>query len=191
MVQTSSKSLTLEEFLKLPETKPASEYINGETIQKPMPKTRHSRLQGKLTSTINGVVEEKRLAYAFPELRCTFGGRSVVPDVTVLVWERIEFNDQGEPVDDVFIAPDWTIEILSPEQSSNRVTGNILHCLKHGTQLGWLIDPDDRSVLIFLPNQQPELCQGSDRLVVLDGVDLQLTAEQLFAWLRMNDTLTD
>lgn len=190
MVQTSSKSLTLEEFLKLPETKPASEYINGETIQKPMPKTRHSRLQGKLTSTINGVVEEKRLAYAFPELRCTFGGRSVVPDVTVLVWERIEFNDQGEPVDDVFIAPDWTIEILSPEQSSNRVTGNILHCLKHGSQLGWLIDPDDRSVLIFLPNQQPELCQGSDHLVVLDGVDLQLTAEQIFAWLRMNDTLT-
>ncbi len=171
MVQTSSKSLTLEEFLKLPETKPASEYINGETIQKPMPKTRHSRLQGKLTSTINGVVEEKRLAYAFPELRCTFGGRSVVPDVTVLVWERIEFNDQGEPVDDVFIAPDWTIEILSPEQSSNRVTGNILHCLKHGSQIGWLIDPDDRSVLIFLPNQQPELCQGS----------LEITYIQIFA----------
>ena len=190
MVQTSSKSLTLEEFLKLPETKPASEYINGQTIQKPMPKTRHSRLQGKLTSTINGVVEEQRLAYAFSELRCTFGGRSVVPDVTVLVWERIEFNDQGEPVDDVFIAPDWTIEILSPEQSSNRVTGNILHCLNHGCQLGWLIEPDDRSVLIFLPNQQPELCQGSDHLAVLDSVDLQLTAEQIFAWLRMNDTLT-
>jgi len=108
----------------------------------------------------------------------------------MLVWERIEFNDQGEPVDDVFIAPDWTIEILSPEQSSNRVTGNILHCLNHGSQLGWLIDPDDRSVLIFLPNQQPELCQGSDHLAVLDSVDLQLTAEQLFAWLRMNDTLT-
>lgn len=187
MVQTSSKSLTLEEFLKLPETKPASEYINGETIQKPMPKTRHSRLQGKLTSTINGVVEDRRVAYAFPELRCTFGGRSVVPDVTVLVWERIEFNDRGEPVDDVFIAPDWTIEILSPEQSSNRVTGNILHCLKHGSQLGWLIDPDDRSVLIFLPNQQPELCQGSDHLAVLDSIDLQLTAEQIFTWLRMND----
>jgi Uma2 family endonuclease len=37
--------LTLEEFLKLPETKPASEYIEGEIIQKPMPKIKHSRLQ--------------------------------------------------------------------------------------------------------------------------------------------------
>ncbi|MFE1748341.1 Uma2 family endonuclease [Coleofasciculus sp. H7-2] len=185
MVQISSKSITLEEFLKLPETKPATEYINGEVIQKPMPKTRHSRLQEKLTGTINGVVEEQRIAYAFPELRCTFGGRSIVPDVAVLRWNRIEFNDEGEPVDDVFIAPDWAIEILSPEPSSNRVTGNILHCLKHGSQLGWLIDPSDRSVLIFLPNQQPELYQGSDRLAVLDGIDLELTAEQIFGWLRM------
>lgn len=184
MVQSSAKTLTLKEFLKLPETKPATEYVNGEVSQKPMPKTRHSRLQAKLTSTINDVAEDQKIAYAFPELRCSFGGRSLVPDVAILRWSQIEFNDDGEPVDDVFIAPDWIIEILSP-QSSNRVTGNILHCLKHGTQLGWLIDPDDRSVLIFLPNQQPELCQGSNSLVVLDGIDLQLTAEQIFNWLRM------
>jgi hypothetical protein len=30
MVQTPSKPLTLEEFLQLPETKPASEFINGQ-----------------------------------------------------------------------------------------------------------------------------------------------------------------
>jgi Uma2 family endonuclease len=186
MVQISFKALTLEEFLKLPETKPACEYINGSVIQKPMPKTRHSRLQGKLTSRINVVVEDTQIAYAFPELRCTFGGQSIVPDIAVLRWNRIEFNEDGEPVDDVFVAPDWTIEILSPNQSSNRVTGNILHCLKHGSQLGWLIDPDDRSVLIFLPNQQPELYQESDRLRVLDGINLQLTAEQIFSWLKMS-----
>lgn len=46
-------SITLEEFLQLPETKPAREYINGEIIQKPMPKGRHSRLQGKLCAAIN------------------------------------------------------------------------------------------------------------------------------------------
>jgi Uma2 family endonuclease len=185
MVQAFSQPLTLEEFLKLPETKPASEFIDGKIIQKPMPKTRHSRLQGKLTSTINHIVEERQIAYAFPELHCTFGGQSIVPDIAILRWNRIEFDRDGEPVDDILIAPDWTIEILSPEQSSNRVTGKILHCLRHGSQLGWLIDPGDRSVLIFLPNQQPELCQGRDRLAVLDDIDLQLTAEQIFNWLRM------
>ncbi|MBN3880320.1 Uma2 family endonuclease, partial [Nostoc sp. JL23] len=63
-----TQPLTLEEFLKLPETKPASEYINGEIIQKPMPKGRHSRLQGKLCAVINEVTENQKIAYAFPEL---------------------------------------------------------------------------------------------------------------------------
>lgn len=48
MVQTPSKPLTLEEFLKLPETKPASEYVEGEIIQKPMLQGEHSTIQGEL-----------------------------------------------------------------------------------------------------------------------------------------------
>ncbi|HEY9861627.1 MAG TPA: Uma2 family endonuclease [Candidatus Obscuribacterales bacterium] len=185
MTVAKPTSVTLEEFLALPETKPASEYIDGEVIQKPMPKARHSRLQGKLTDAINRVAEEQRIAYAFPELRCTFAGRSIVPDSAVLRWEQIQFNEDGEPVDDVCVAPAWTIEILSPEQSPNRVTGSILHCLKQGCELGWLVDPGDRSILVFLPQQQPELRHGNDALTVLDGVELQLTAEQIFSWLTM------
>jgi Uma2 family endonuclease len=181
----TKSSLALENFLKLPETEPASEYIDGKIVQKPMPKTRHSRLQAKLVTNINQVVEDKEIAYAFPELRCTFQGRSIVPDVVVLRWENICFDDNGEPVDDVLIPPDWTIEILSPEQSSNKVTGNILHCLKNGCLLGWLLDPDDRSILVFKPNQQPEFFQGQDILPVLNGIELKLTVEQVFDWLKM------
>ncbi|WP_118169167.1 Uma2 family endonuclease [Nostoc sphaeroides] len=57
MSVAKSASLTLEEFLKLPETKPASLYIDGEIILKPMPKTRHSRLQAKLIDGINDVLD--------------------------------------------------------------------------------------------------------------------------------------
>lgn len=42
MVQTPAKPLTLDEFLKLPETKPASEFIDGQIIQKAMPQGKHS-----------------------------------------------------------------------------------------------------------------------------------------------------
>jgi Uma2 family endonuclease len=185
MVQTPSKTLTLEEFLKLPETKPASEYIDGKIVQKPMPKARHSRLQGQLINAINSVDEARQVVYAFPELRCTFGERSIVPDVAVLRWKHLQFDENGELIDDVLIAPDWTIEILSPDQSSNRVTGNILHGLKYGCQLGWLLDPDDRSILVFQPKQQPELRQGKDDLIVLNELELTLTVEQVFSWLKM------
>lgn len=37
MVTTSSKPITLEEFLALPETKPALEYIDRKISQKPIP----------------------------------------------------------------------------------------------------------------------------------------------------------
>lgn len=182
----TTQHITLEDFLKLPETKPASEYIEGEIIQKPMPKSKHSRLQLRVCNAINAVTETPKIAYAFPELRCTFAGRSLVPDIAVLFWQRIEFDDDGEPVDDVRIAPDWTIEILSPEQSSNRVVGNILHCIRHGCQLGWLIDPGDRSILVFLANQQPELCTNSDRIPIPNRIPLHLTVEQVFSWLKMD-----
>lgn len=133
---TTTQPLTLEEFLKLSETKSASEYINGEIIQKPIPKGRHSRLQGKLCTTINQVVEDKKIAYAFPELQCTFGGRSIVPDIAVFKWNNIAFIVDGDVPDNFENPPDWTIEILSPDQKPNKVIGNILHCLKHGSLLG-------------------------------------------------------
>jgi Uma2 family endonuclease len=178
--------LTLKTFLSLPETKPASEYIDGRIFQKPMPKRKHSLLQSELCTAINEAAKPQKVAYAFPELRCTFGSRSLVPDIAVLRWEHIEFDEAGMPLDDVFVAPDWVIEILSPEQSSNRVTANIAHCLKFGCQVGWLIDPVDQSILILMKDQVPELCQEGDRLMVLDAIDLTLTANQVFSWLRMN-----
>ncbi len=184
MTASVFQSITLEEFLKLPETKPASEYVNGEIIQKPMPKGRHSRLQGKLCATVNLVAEDAKIAYAFPELRCSFGGRSIIPDVAIFYWNRIAFNADGEVADNFELPPDWTIEILSPEQKPNKVIGNILHCLSYGCRLGWFLDPDDGSILQFLPGQQPELLQGSDLLLVLEDIQLELTVSQVFGWLK-------
>lgn len=185
MTTTTSPLITLQEFLKFPETKLKSEYINGEIIQKSMLKGRHSRLQGKLCTVINQVAEAAKITYAFPELRCIFGDRSIVPDISVFQWYRILFYENGEVPDNFELPPDWAIEILSPTQKPNQVIGNILHCLTHGCRLGWFIDPDDRSVLVFQLNQQPKLIQGSDRLLILPEIELELTAEQIFGWLKM------
>jgi Uma2 family endonuclease len=45
MVQTPVKQVTLKEFLELPDTKPASEYMDGQIGQKPMPQGHHSIIQ--------------------------------------------------------------------------------------------------------------------------------------------------
>ncbi|MBD2307079.1 Uma2 family endonuclease [Chroococcidiopsis sp. FACHB-1243] len=185
MIQISPKSLTLEEFLKLPETKPASEYINGEIIQKPMPQGEHSAIQTELPATVNAILRPQRIARAFTELRCTFGGRSTVPDVSVFTWKRIPRKENGGVANIFSIAPDWTIEILSPDQSQTKVTKNILHCLKYETQMGWLIDPEEQTVFVYLPNQQPEVFDEPEQQIPVPSFaqEVQLTIGNLFGWL--------
>lgn len=57
--------VTLAEFLTLPETEPASEYIEGCIYQKPMPQGKHSRLQIKLCHAIHQVAEKPCVALVF------------------------------------------------------------------------------------------------------------------------------
>ncbi len=185
MVTTPSKSITLQEFFAIPETKPASEYIDGKIIQKPMPQGEHSTIQGELIIALNGALKPEKIARAFPELRCSFGGRSIVPDVTVFTWDRIPRQDNGRIANAFNIAPDWMIEILSPNQSHSRVIKNILHCLDNGTELGWLIDTQEQSVFVYFPAQQPAFFEvATDVLPVPDFAQaFELTLGELFGWL--------
>ena len=185
MVRAPSKTLTLAEFLKLPETKPASEFIDGHIIQKPMPQGKHSAIQGEFVSAINSVVKPKRIARAFPELRCSFGSRSTAPDIAVLIWSRIPRDENGEIANAFPLAPDWTIEILSPDQSQTKVTKNILHCLKHGTQMGWLIDPDEQTVFVYCSKQETKVFDEPNEILPMPDFasGLHLTIKDLFSWL--------
>jgi Uma2 family endonuclease len=64
------------------------------------------------------------------------------------------------------------------------VINNILFCLKQGTKLGWLVEPQERLVLVFKPNQQPEFFESEQVLPVLEVLeDLQLSVNTLFSWL--------
>lgn len=178
------QNITLKEFLELSwiEDSPAWEYIDGRGIQKPMGGGQHSTLQKRLVAAIDQASSQYE---AFPELRCTFGDRSVVPDIVVVANDQIPLDESGEIAEvGIQFAPPWVIEILSPNQSQTRVTGNILHCLNHGSQLAWLIDPAERSILVYHPDRLPELRMENDQLAALEGVSLELSVNQTFSWLR-------
>ena len=180
----SLTKLTFDEFLELPETKPASEYIEGKIYQKPMPQGEHSTLQGRLLAAINQVGISEKIAHAYTELRCTFSGSAIVPDITVFEWQRIPRHANGRIANKFEIPPDWVIEILPPEQSPSRVMNKITFCLKHGTKLGWFIEPEDESVMIFQPNQLPDVQYGEEKLTVLEVLgDWQISVADMFSWL--------
>ena len=67
------------------------------------PCLKENTVQLDLGSSINLTLKSHRIARAYTELRCTYpagsrssvyGGRSVVPDVTVFTWERLDALQQ-------------------------------------------------------------------------------------------------
>jgi Uma2 family endonuclease len=184
-MSTLIQPMTLEAFLQLPETQPAAEFIDGAVLQKPMLQGQHSLIQTTFCETINQVAKPQKIVVAFPELRCVFGGDAIVPDVAVFRWERILRTDSGRIANRFDLHPDWAIEILSPDQSQNKVLGKLLHCSQHGTELSWLIDPEDESILVIFPQQRVQLLKGESQLPMLNGIELELTVNQVFDWLAL------
>ncbi|QLE56847.1 Uma2 family endonuclease [Nostoc sp. TCL26-01] len=164
---------TIEEFLQLPETKPASEFIHGQIIQKPMSQGEHSQLQIELCETINQITKPQKIAKAFPELRCVFGGLAIVPDIAVFRWERIPRLPSGRIANRFEIHPDWFMEILSLDQKYKQVLAKLLHCAEYGTELGWLLDAEDESILVVDRDRRVKELKNSDRLPVLTEVELE------------------
>ena len=185
MVQAAVKSFSLEDFLASPETEPESEYFDNEIIQKPMPKGKHSAIQGEFTSFINIALRLERIARAFPELHCTFGGISIVPDISVFRWDRIVRDSNGEIANVFNIPPDWMIEILSPDQRQTKLVKKILFALENGTEIAWLIDPDEKVIFIYRANQALQIYDRPEQVLPMPDFasELQLTVETIFSWL--------
>jgi Uma2 family endonuclease len=51
--------------------------------------------------------------------------------------------------------------------------------------MGWLIDPDEQTVFVYRPKQEPEVLDEPDNIVPVPSFasELQLTIKDLFAWL--------
>ncbi len=179
--------LTLEQFLALPEIdeKPYLEFIDGKIEAKVSPQTKHSRIQSQLLRSLEDAAEIKRVGLPFPELRCTFGGRSLVPDVVFLLQEHIGLDPDGEYQDEMLRPPDIHIEIVSPGQAVRKNRDRIVFSIAHGCLLGWLIDPERKKVEVHRPGHSVEALSGEGLLQgdpVLPGYRLALT--ELFGWLR-------
>ena len=68
----------------------------------------------------------------------------------------------------------------------NKVIKKIVFSLNQGSQLAWLIDPDDHSVTVFYPQALPEVKEKEDLLPSLEALkDWRLSVTEMFAWLSL------
>ncbi|MGL5943176.1 MAG: Uma2 family endonuclease [Waterburya sp.] len=104
------------------------------------------------------------------------------PDVS---WIRLErWNQLSQAQQDGFppISPDFVIELISPSDLKNQryedLQAKMQEYLDNGVQLGWLIEPNAKTVEIYRPGQTVEILNNPRTLSgedVLPGFSLDLS----------------
>jgi Uma2 family endonuclease len=165
-----AQPITLEEFLYWPERKPALEYVDGEVVQKVPPSTPHSALQYDFCALVNNFARPRRLAWAFPEHRSTYAGRSTVPDVTVYTWDRVPRDAERRLATRVFTPPDIAVEIRSPDQAFQSSLVQCLWYVANGVRLSIAIDPGELLLVAFRPGVEPLVFENEGLLDLGDVI---------------------
>ncbi len=55
------------------------------------------------------------------------------------------------------LCPDFIIELRSPNDSLAELQQKMEQWIKNGAQLGWLIDPEDKTISVYRPDEQLEI----------------------------------
>ena len=83
------------------------------------------------------------------------------------------------------LCPDFVIELRSPTDSLTLVQAKMREYIENGARLGWLIDPEERKVHVYQPNDRVEIsdkpdCVSGDPILPGFVLDLKLIWEPGF-----------
>lgn len=135
--------------IRIPETTPATELIDGRLVRKMSPKRRHQELEFRWTVALRawaagrgGAYHEWRHEFRAPGHRFT----SLVPDVAYLSAAALEaLGPAGAEAP--ARAPEVAVEILSAGESRPRLSWKVGAYLAAGTMVVFVVDPPRRTVI--------------------------------------------
>lgn len=137
--------------IRLPEAKPALEWILGNVVQKATPQSPHARAQGRFFAALDGWARERRCGAVGTEWEFALEPpgeerRPLVPDVAYLSYSRLSREEQlttGIPR----VAADVVVEVLSPKDVKAYVEEKIRVYLACGTSVVFLVDTKAKRVI--------------------------------------------
>ena len=122
------------------------------------------------SSESGGLAASSATVFRIPGL----GGRG--PDASWVSPERLAQLD-AEQYRTGQVCPDFVAEIRSQYDSLTYLRNKMAEYIAHGARLGWLIDPFNRRVSIYRPDQQPEVLDNPETLTgedVMPGFEFRV-----------------
>jgi Uma2 family endonuclease len=179
MTALATRRLSIDEFLALPEEKPYREFLRGAVIEKPMPTELHSLVAGEIFGELRTHLRASKEGRAGFEAR--HAARTLdwvfLPDVHVRLYRGgpLPVSERGA----IEGAPDFAIEVLSPDDRVSRWLERVALYMAAGTQLLWVIDPIEERIHVYRPGEPPRTYSGNATLdcePVLPGLTLDFAA---------------
>lgn len=138
--------------IKLPEAKPAYEWVNGRALQKVSPKHRHGLAQMRFASALDAWARVRGSGSVATEWRFHVQPpgeqrRPLVPDVAFLAYERLAYKAM-QAVEEPHVAPNAVVEVRSVGDRQSDIDEKVRVYLAAGTSVVFLVDPKRRSVTI-------------------------------------------
>ena len=142
--------------IEVPETKPATEWVNGRALQKMNPRERHSRAQSAFLVALLGWSRDHGAGRVGAEWDFKLAPsceprRPLVPDVAYLSYQRVGYDDD-EGASIPVVAPNAVVEVLSPGDARRDVDEKIRVYLACGTEVVFIVDPARKTVTAYSPN---------------------------------------
>lgn len=170
---TTTARLTLEQFLELPEQKPALEFDADGTIHEKMsPNSEHSALQAHIARLLlnwSDLDRATRRGYVYTEFRTNVAGASKLPDVAF--YRRKPRESRRKHALEI---ASLSIEILSPRDDLDEQVATCRWYIEHGGQVALLIDPEERSVTRFQADGEIDVWAPPSTLAFLPGLEYAL-----------------
>ncbi len=162
--------MTLEEYVALPDDdRYRDELSRGRLVREPGPGQEHGRVQARLVEVLGAYVREQRLGYVVSESSFVLERHPDTvrgPDVAFVARARYGV---APPKGYAEFPPDLAVEVLSPSDRPARIAEKVAQYFAAGTRIVWLIDPADRTALVYASATDVRVLRAGE---VLDGDDV-------------------
>jgi Uma2 family endonuclease len=132
---------------------------NGEILVMTPAGSKISRMNSRITRLLDEWAEADGRGIAFDS-----NGGFTLPDGSMRAadaawvdrkkWDALSARDQERFAP---LCPDFVIELRSPNDRLTELRTKMEHWIANGARLGWQIDPENKTVSVYRPGEEPEV----------------------------------
>jgi len=156
---------TEKELMAVPADGNKYELVEGELHMSPGAGFEHEDVISNLLAAMKVFVRQRQLGWVLgSNLGCWMKNKNMrLPDLSFVSRSRLA-GQKRAPRGFFQGSPDLVVEVLSPSDSVEDIHGKMLDYFDSGAKLAWVINSEERTVLVYHSSEADKLLRFTDQL---------------------------